>query len=730
MSALDVVLPDGSRRTSEALLSPWLKRAESGRKARKPLEGEWMMNAAFAAGNQWAVYLPKEHRVLAEDPRRKANKRSMQTADVLTQYVWTAIGKLAADDFRPQLLADYGAKELAERYAEAANKSFGWGWDEEWKGDEVLLDLLLTVATFGTAAIRARYDRTKGQLVGDVPHAPTGGYTHSYPQSPEDVQAGMPPRTETFEEGKPILDPEAARAFVADRKTYGEPIDLRQLREGEVVWEVLSPWNLLVPPAVEHAKDFPWEIVVRPVAIEDLQEMYGDKAQGVKAEEVQAMDVLGLNVPQNPSSTSQMNGSAPASAAKLEDHALVYTGYQPPTRDFPKGLQICWAGDDTMLDVTPQLPLQKTPWGSRSGITYFHYWKVKQRFFARGLYDAGRGPQRTRNKRISQIDEIIDRGLPKVYGEEGSIDLDELTGNPVEFVFVKQGAPLPRPDGGIAPGDWMKADVELQDLNLQKALGINDIGLGNAPPGVSAYSAMALMTENDATKLDPIAKGFKIGTADLGRDTLELMGNWPDGKTLMIVGEDDELENFTFKRAMLPPGFMCKPAKGGTLPRSQAAEIQKIADLWNAAAVSGAVGRDPNGWLRWYKQSLDAGKAQDLPDMDSSDEQRHKAALENVVMVRTGQVLPVAPYDDAQIHDEEHREMELKLSEAAAMGDEHAASLVPVIQQHREMHAQMAQQNAAQNAPLAAQQQQQGAAPVPPQFINQAQAPIPPSVRV
>jgi hypothetical protein len=104
---------------------------------------------------------------------------------------------------------------------------------------------------------------------------------------------------------------------------------------------------------------------------------------------------------------------------------------QAADRDFPKGQQIVWAGDDTLLDVSTAAPATRTqPWGPRSGITYFHYWRVKQRFFSRSLYDAGRGPQRTRNKRISQIDEIIDRGLPKVFVEEGSIDEDELTGTP------------------------------------------------------------------------------------------------------------------------------------------------------------------------------------------------------------------------------------------------------------------------------------------------------------
>jgi hypothetical protein len=44
---------------------------------------------------------------------------------------------------------------------------------------------------------------------------------------------------------------------------------------------------------------------------------------------------------------------------------------------------------------------------------------VKGRFWGRALIEPGIGPQRRRNKRSSQIDEIIDRGLPKVFIEEG-----------------------------------------------------------------------------------------------------------------------------------------------------------------------------------------------------------------------------------------------------------------------------------------------------------------------
>lgn len=699
-ASLEVTLPDGSRRRGDAILEPWIDRGTQARKARRPYEGQWMTNQAFAANKQWAVYQPRQHRVL-EDPKRKRQGRSMQTANMLTQYMWTAIGKLSADDFRPELLFTQDNEE-AETYAKQANLAYGWGWDEEWKGDDALLDVLHTLAVFGTAGVRCRYDRTKGAMLGDMPHV----------------------------NGKPILDPEEARKYVAERKYYGEPIDFKPLREGAIVWEVLSPWNLLPQPGIEHERDFTWEIIVRPVALEALKEIYGARADGVQAQEIEAMSLLGMKELSAANQSPQMSDNV----AKLTEHALVYTGYQKPNADYPKGQRVVWAGDEHLLDASADLPYQGAPYGPRSGITYFRYWPIKQRFFGMALIEPGIGPQRRRNKRSSQIDEIIDRGLPKVYAEEGSIDTDRLTGTPLEVVEIKIGASKPQPDSGVAVGPWMKDDLNQCDEDIQKALGINEIGLGNAPAGVSAYSAMALISENDAQKLNPIAQRIKLSIADLGRDTFEAMRNWPDGKQLLIAGDDDKLQAVTFERAMLPASFYVRPAKGGTLPRSQASEIQKIADLWNAATVAGVVAQAPQAWIEWYKTSLDEGTSDELPRMDQTNEQRHKAALENIVMHRTGQPVPVAPYDDPQVHIPEHDDTLMDLQMAVEQGDDspETQAAMQAIEAHKQLHLQMSAQNAAaapapQGPPAGPQN---GAAPFlpPPQYENTLQTPRLPRV--
>ena len=708
MSTYEVTLPSGQKQDADDILGPWKKRRDAARRARRPFEQHWLENQAFAAGYQHVRFSPRDHRAIDIAPMLAARGRSDAKADVLTQYIWTAIGKFAKDDFRPQLLFQHDDAE-GEDYGEGANKAFGWGWDEEWDGDETLLNILLTLATFGTGAVRCRYDKTRGPLVGELPH-PAENYTHRFTDDNGNPQQQMYPA------GKPIMDETAARAFVAESRYYGENVNLKAVREGAIVWELLSPWNLLPPPAIEYDRDFPWHLIVRPVHVDQLQTMYGDRAAEVKADELEAMNVLGLKTIQN---VDPETGYPGGSDAKLEDHALVYTGYEMPCPKYPKGATIVFTQDGHLLDYEQALPYNEQPHGPRPGLTYFHYWKVKQRFWGRGLYDAGKGPQRIRNKRLAQQDEYIDRSIPKVYVEEGTI-AEVPTGLMLEQVTLGQGATKPLIDNGPGVPQHFREDIELQDVNIEKALGLHAVSLGATASASAPYARIALESENDADKLDPIAKDFKLGIADLSRDSLEAMRNWPEGKLLLIAGEDDRLEALTFSRSEIPSPFMVKPPKGSSIPRSQGAELQKINDLWQAAYQSGVVAANPAAWLEWYKDSLDQGKALPMPAQSLEQQQRHKAALENVVMVRTGQPLPVAPYDDPQSHMAEHAAETNRLSEALieAPDDQQLQAGLQALQQHSMAHEQAAAATAPPVLPPT------GGPPSPP---SPALSPVPPA---
>lgn len=702
----DMMLFDsGARLSTQSILEPWIERRDAAKKNRKQYERQWMVNMHFAAGKQWLKYSPRDHRVLEQKTDERG--RPLVTADVLDQYCGTVLGKLAADDFRPELLLLHDDTE-SEMYGDQVNDALDFAWENEAHGDQRLLSLLrILVKSTGTGAIRCRYDRNRGQVVGDVPHR---------------------------DNGQPILDETDARDFVFARQQQGKSANIRQINEGAITWEVLSGWNILPPPGVEHAVDFPWEIIVRPIELKTLALVYGARAQEVGEADVQALGILG----QNETSPYLRTGTdSPTLAGQLKNHALLFTGYKRPDAEHPQGQTVVFSHDDVLLDTVEGLPYTDTPHGPRSGVTYFHWNKLPGRFWSRAFIEPGIDPQKSRNKRLSQVTETIDRGQPKVYVKQGAIP--ELPkGSPLEVIELRPDAAPPILDTGVAVGGWLYQDIEMQDANVEKALGLKQVSLGNSPSGVSAYSAMALLTENDATKLDVIAQEFKLGIADVTRDTLEAMKQWPSQKQLLLAGDDDRLRAVVFNaRQMIPTAYMCKPAKGGTLPRSQAAEVQKVADLWNAAVTAGATVSDPVRWLDWYKRSLDAGQAEDLPDMSQQMSQVHKALLENVVMARTAQPVPVADYDDPAVHIQEHDQELSELAQAAMYGDQQAVAAANAIEQHKQMHLAQAQANQMAAAPAGAQA---GAASPDAQFqaFNNARAvryenavlaPRPPSVR-
>jgi hypothetical protein len=690
VASADVTRPDGSVTKSDAVLQPWVDFRDQARKDRRRYEFQWMVNQNFTAGKQWLRYSPRDHRMF----ERKVDGRGRQllTADTLGQHLATAVGKLSADDFRPNLLT-YSDGPADEAYARDMNRAYGWGWEEEWQGDRKLFMVLRElVGGSGTAAVRCWFDRNQGPLLSD-----------SFPHMA----------------GRPILDQQAAaRAVSASYAGEGPKVDFKPLREGKVVWEFLSGANLLPPPGVADAVEFPWELIVRPVYIPDLKARYGGKADGVSPVEVRAADYVGTDS-RDPTDPDMSGGTSPSTAGKLGNHTLVYTGYRKPDGKFPQGETVVFTEDDVLLAHETRLPYNDAPYGPRSGVTYFRWEAIPNRFWGRAFIERGIDPQKTKNKRVTQIDEIIDRGMPKVFVEKGS--LPEVYGDPVEIIEVEAGAPLPKNDGGIPVGPWMVQDAEMQDNLIEKALGLHDVSTGEAPPSATPYAALALRQDQDALKLEPVSKEFRAAVADLGRDTFEAMRQWGPQKRMLLVEDsdgDEQLEQITFDATRLPAGYKVRPAKNGALPRGQGAELQKVTDLYQAALQSGLVAQKPGEWLDWLQRSLDEGKALETPADDAASQARHKAALENVVMARTGQPVPVAPYDDPNLHVPEHREAQMALDGRAEQGDQQAALLSQVVEAHVQMHLAQAMVNQGQQRPS------QPGRPQPPQQQGpQAQGP-------
>lgn len=641
---VESVVINNKRIVVNDVLVPWLNRKKQAEDEIKPYLTQVRVNRMFAAGKQHLDLNERDGRILE---RRYRNGVELLTSNFLDQYILTVIGRLAANDYKPNFHVVQDENDAQEEIASLINKAFSWGWDNEWDGDRKTLEILRHLAIDGTIGVRARYDRRYGEIVGDVP----------------------------YKDGSPILDKDEAAKYVAEKADKGEYADYQTLREGKILWELLTMDNLLPPPGVADPYEFPYDLIKRPVSVPDIKNRYGKLAEEVVEEEI---DNIG-------SITAGYNDGKPT---QLKNKAFVYTGYEKPNAEYPNGCTVVFT-ETALLDYRESLPLDEHPKGPRSGVHYFRWQVLPGRFVGKAFIENGIGPQKIYNKRHTQVNAIIDRSMPKVYMEENSLARPK-TGEPMEIIEIRPGSPLPKMEQGIQPGSWMMEDIKLQVESAERALGIRGVSMGQAPQGVAAYSAMALLTENDSLKLDPIGQDFGNVMDELCWDTMEQMRNWPSDKQMEILGPQGRLESFLFDSSNIPSRYLVKRPHGGSLPRSQAAEIQKINDIWAASA-----GRLP---LIWYVDSLNAGKPMEIPP-SLGDSDSHKAELENIIILQTKKAPPVAPYDDDAKHVEIHRAAQMESQSRLDAGDESAQLEVDAFEQHILEHEASAEANQPQITP-------------------------------
>lgn len=647
-----------SRDSDLARIRNRIKRAKSDRRRYEP---QWHQNLAFAAGKQWLQWHTRERRLVLP---KLPDGRERYTADVLTQYRWTALGELTTDDDLPELL--FAQEDMqGEEFADEINSALEWGWENEFQADEVLLDLKLKLIDLGTAAIRCRFDNNAGPIKANVPHL----------------------------NGRPLLDVEQAHEEVINAAAAGRHLQFKDIHEGKIRLDVGSPFNFLVPPGMEHERDFPWECWVGPELLDTLRDQWGARAAGLRPDEISSVSSLGASemgdiLGPNPEADTGQPG-------KLEDHVLVYTYFERPSPKFPKGRVVTLAGDEMrVIDEQPQLPYQGPDGTYRSGITYFHYWRVTGRFWGKALIEPGIGPQRALNKRRSQIAETIDRGQPKVFIEEGTMTR-KPTGRPVEVIELAQGAPLPKVDGGIQPGPWMNEEVAQLIQDLERALGIHTASLGANPQGVGNYSQLALLKEADQTKLGPILKRLKSGIGHVVENVLwDMREYWGSEKRLAIVGEENFLQEQMFNASKIPTFFRVKVATGAARPRSVGAQLKKIDDIATFSINSG----QPLP-VSWLLESYDSGEPAELPDAGATSAQQNKALMENDMLAQ-GLQPEVDYFDPAMVHIPYHRLVQIQARLAGRQD----------IWDNVEQHIQIHLQQEAQKAEAAAAQQAAGAA--------------------
>jgi len=592
-----------------SMLQKWRERLELAKSDRSRYEPTWHICQSFLAGRHWVGWDTRTSRVV-EMPNPQDRER--HTVNVITPYHQTLLGKLYVEDLRPDLIFRRQDVE-SESIAEHTQKVAKFAWDVEVEADKRAYMVIHKMLTYGTSAGRCMFDPSKGDVIAEVPVGP---------------------------DGKPMTDPEQAHAYVAEAQMNGEQVEWTVLRNGQIVWEALAPHNIFPPPGVEDPDYFPWLVVGRPIPVNFIKNRWPEEAKGLAEEDLRVAEAKDM-----PGS----EGNSPAGSGRLKEHAMLYTGYEMPCPDYPEGMCFTWTGQKA-LEVREELPY-KLKGRRHHGIIFFRYHMIDGRFWGKGCIEDLIGPQRQKNRARSQMIEMKDRNLGRVYAKKGTITAsNKPVGKIMELIEIPLHADYPQETTGTPVGPWIENEARLNDEDMDRVAGMREVSLGQAPSGVSAYSAMALLSEQDERRIGPVLKDLRAGIGDMLLLTLGLIKEyWMDQKQLAVVGTDGMIEEFMYRKTLLPAEFHVEVGKHAPMPTSPAAEAQKTFDLFHAAIASGQP-LAPD----WLYDSLQAGRSLPLPKREG-EVQRKKAEMEHYMM-QQGQFVVPDPFDDDFLHLQVHRE--------------------------------------------------------------------------
>lgn len=383
-------------------------------------------------------------------------------------------------------------------------------------------------------------------------------------------------------------------------------------------------------------------------------------------------------------------GSGGGNAARV----LYETFRELPSRRFPQGLEAkrVQGANGRVVEFGP-LPYHRTdeegnPDPTRPFLPIVHY-----RFHLQAGRAYGRTPisdivplnvARNRAEAMMMVSEA--RMANPVWLIPEGVMVRDPTGEPGELVRYNslsagQGrAPKPERIPGLAPPEYFMARMRDLDEQMEKLSGSFDIAHGEAPRGVTAASALALLGERQQRSVSPQVTAWEMSQEERVRQQMYIFREY--GVTERIRPRRDGISKWAFQvwqASDLGGNVNVRVIAGSAMPKSRA---QKMATV-EAEVKMGAVNLQNPEVLRRLHEIYGTTELVQPYETDVKDAQQEQEMWLRMARVeKNGKMMRFRPIiDNHQIHATEHRTFGMtdgfrEVEEKAANGD--AAAQVAV----------------------------------------------------
>lgn len=237
------------------------------------------------------------------------------------------------------------------------------------------------------------------------------------------------------------------------------------------------------------------------------------------------------------------------------------------------------------------------------------------RFYTTSVIDDLISPQREYNRTRGQIIEAKNAmAHPQLIAPTGAIEANKITTEPGQVIEYKLGFPPPQPLPLQNLPSYVIQELNSQLLDFDDISGQHDVSKGQAPPGVTAATAINFLQEQDDSMLSESFQSVEDYYEKLAYQTLCYVSQyWTMPRMVKVAGKGEQFDVMAFKGADLRSNTDIRIEAGSALPTSKAAKQAFLMDLMQLGFIQPEQGlelMDMGGVQKLYEQlQIDTAQA-------------------------------------------------------------------------------------------------------------------------
>lgn len=564
---------------------------ETDRWSHQLFESGWFRNILMIAGAQWIIKdrngrWQRKSVPFIGFPRTYTNKVAEVYTALVSQLVQGKKIPLSCQPADPDDQADVGIAEIGESLIDLIRTEA----EEDENQHAVASWLVATGNCFGIA----NYDLDDRFGVAKVPYQ-TCADCGAGPFAPKDLAESNGACPECGSKNlQPAQTPE------------GDAI-VDTLPRGAIQIDVCGPFEIRLDHRVQNYKQLRRFIRQRRYDLDWAKEHWGDQLDPDSIVPDSGDSDPGqyyLDVISNVSSAYRFGAglfSNSANATGRTPKVTAYEFYELPSEDFPDGIKAVRLGSSKLAIVDPGPLPTKYGAGVKEGqyflpLVHWGYSKVPGRFWYKTPLDDVIPLQITRNVIEANINITVQRmGNPVWLNPKGS-GVDILTGESGQVIQYN-----PMAVGGTTPVKPERIPAELNNLGpligwmqrvddaIERVSGTYYLQNGTAPPGVTAASALALLSEKGQQSLSSVRAAWAEAWTQFYLFGLEIAReNWDESRIRVVAGKNRKWQATKFAKADLQGSLNIIIDYNALAPKSMATEQAKIAQLTQLGMVNPA----------------------------------------------------------------------------------------------------------------------------------------------